>query len=295
MISENDTSHVLPDFLIELLDTIARKEGFENASFAVRESSNHSNGFSGPINRIHVVVLGERNGVDDELSLICKLMPSSEEHRELFDLVKVFRREAFMHREVLTLMNDFQIEKGVTIENGFFQYPKCYGIVDDEANDCFAIVMEDLKKSGYELYNKLSPSEFNHVKLFMKSLGKFHALSFALKDQRPSVFEKFKNLDEIFSAQIQHTTMQLMFHSSYDRAILAFENDIAKEKAIRVLNNWKRSYLYDLPKLSDGRKSEPFSVINHGDCWNNNVMFKYNKKVNLLFFFDKENLKRWKS
>lgn len=283
MSSENNKSEngsdEFPDYLIELLDDITKKEGFESYTYSISAGSNHGDGFLAAMKRI--TVLGKRNGRDDELSLIFKLMPTSAARREQFNSTKVFSREVTMYNKVLKIMNDFQIEKGLTAEDGFFEYPKCYGIIDDEKNDRFALVMEDLKKSGYEMFDKFKPSDYNHVKLFMESLGKYHAISFALKDQRPGVFEQFKDLEDIFSGQVEQSPemMQAMFRFAYDRAISAFDDDIAKENAVLTLRKLKENFLHDLKSLPLGRRSEPFSVINHGDCWNNNLMFKYDTKV----------------
>lgn len=269
----------LPDYIIELLDKIAKKEGFESYTYSTSAGSNHGDGFLAAMKRI--TVSGKRNGRDDILSLIFKLMPASAARREQFNSTKVFTREVTMYNKVLNIMNDFQIEKGLSAEDGFFEYPKCYGVIEDAANDRFALVMEDLKESGYEMFDKFKPSDYDHVKLFMESLGKYHAVSFALKDQRPGVFEQFKDLEDIFGDQVNNSPemMQAMFRHAYDRAILAFEDDIAKEKAVLALRKLKENFLHDLVNLPAGRKSEPFSVINHGDCWNNNLMFKYDEKV----------------
>lgn len=276
--ADNDYNE-LPDFLIELLEKIAKREGFESYTYSVSAGSNHGDGFLAAMKR--VTVSGKRNGRDDELPLIFKLMPSSAARREQFNSTKVFSREITMYNKVLKLMNDFQLEKGLSTDDGFFDYPKCYGVIDDVENDQFALVMEDLKASNYQMFDKFQPSDYNHVKLFMEALGKYHAVSFALKDQRPGVFEQFKDLEDIFADQVNSSPdmMQAMFRFAYDRAITAFEDDIAKETAVLTLRKLKENFLKDLLNLPAGRKSEPFSVINHGDCWNNNLMFKYDEKV----------------
>lgn len=276
--TENELEE-LPDYLIEILNKITKKEGFESFTYSISAGSNHGDGFLAAMKRI--TVSGKRNGRDDKLSLIFKLMPTSAARREQFNSTKVFSREVMMYNKVLKMMNDFQVEKGLTAEDGFFEYPKCYGVIEDEANDCFALVMEDLKTSGYEMFDKFKPSDYNHVKLFMESLGKYHAVSFALKDQRPAIFEQFKDLEDIFAGQVENSPdlMQAMFRFAYDRAILAFEGDIAEENGVLTLKKLKENFLHDLLTLPAGRKSEPFSVINHGDCWNNNLMFKYDEEV----------------
>jgi len=182
---------------------------------------------------------------------------------------------------VLPAFAKFQKEKGLTVEEGFHEYPKCYGTLDDKANDRFVIVLEDLKAIGYALFDKFKAADFNHVKLFAESLGKFHAISFALKDQRPDEFAKFKNLKDVFIQQMedQPDVMGSMFTFFFDKSIAAFKPE--EEVEIKALTKMKENFVAELKRTGSGDSSEPFSIVNHGDCWNNNMMYVYGKEDNV--------------
>lgn len=277
-----DSSNDLPEFLIALLKVIAEKEGFTDYTFDVSAGSNHGDGFLAVVKR--VIVSGTRNGKTDFLPLICKLMPTSKARREQFNSDAVFIREAFMYSQVLPTFTEFQKEKGLSTKDGFCEYPKCYGTLDDKESDSFVIVLEDLKATGYEMFDKFKAADFNHVKLFAESLGKFHAVSFALKDQRPEVFAKFTHLKDVFLQQVedQPDTMVPMFHFFFDKSIAAFKPE--EEAEIKALTKLKESVLEELRRTATGAASEPFSIINHGDCWNNNMMYVYGTEVKKSFF-----------
>ncbi|KAJ6632707.1 hypothetical protein Bhyg_16080 [Pseudolycoriella hygida] len=276
---DTDDSKNLPEFLNVLLREISEKEGFTDFEFDVSAGSNHGDGFLAVIKR--VIVAGTRNGKPDTLPLICKLMPTSQARRDQFNSDAVFIREAFMYSQVLPTFVEFQKEKGLGEKEGFYEFPKCYGTLDDKANDRFVIVLEDLKVSGYELFDKFKPADFNHVKLFAESLGKFHAVSFALKDQRPEVFAKFKHLRDVFVQQVEEKpeVMVPMFEFFFDKTIAAFKPE--EETEINAINKLKANVTQELLRTSMGDVSEPFSIINHGDCWNNNMMYVYGKENNV--------------
>ena len=73
--------------------------------------------------------------------------------------------------------------------DGFHEYPQCYRTVDEEPNEC--LLLEDLSVHGFTIINRHTDEvTADHVRLVMKTLGKFHAISFALKDQQPDTFKE---------------------------------------------------------------------------------------------------------
>ncbi|KAJ4427556.1 hypothetical protein ANN_25204 [Periplaneta americana] len=50
-----------------------------------------------------------------------------------------------------------------------------------------------MEQSGYVMLNKRQPLDMPHVYMVLKELGRFHALSFAFKDQDPQKFIALKS------------------------------------------------------------------------------------------------------
>lgn len=80
----------------------------------------------------------------------------------------------------------FQIDHGVTGENSLTEVPKCLAVYCDGENDFLAL--EDLRPGGYRPASRQNGLDLMHCQMIIKKLGKFHALSLAIKDQDPQLF-----------------------------------------------------------------------------------------------------------
>lgn len=50
------------------------------------------------------------------------------------------------------------------------------------------LFLEDLQLRGFVMWDRIKQLDFAHMSLSFRALGRFHALSFALRDQRPEDF-----------------------------------------------------------------------------------------------------------
>ena len=122
------------------------------------------------------------------------------------------------------------------------------------------------------------PITFEHVALVMKALGKFHAISFALKDQQP---EKFKEL-----ASLSFEQFWGMFNSDasqYYYGMMKRMTDILEEEErFDLLEKFNESVGTDLlatvNKLISVESAGPYAVICHGDLTTNNTLFRYDEQ-----------------
>lgn len=271
----------LPKYLVEELNKIAKDNGFVDFEIEQDAGSKHGDGFMATM--VNIKVSGQRtvDGVtkdNDELNLICKLLPTNTARRELFNSENVFAREVTMYNTVLPLFVRFQEEKGLTTENGFFDFPKCHFAVSDTKTDRHVIIMDDLRTQGFLLWDKLQPIEYENVRLLMTALGRLHALSFAIRDQRPEVFATFFDMSDVILEMMETApAMETIFKAGMDQSMSFFKENTEEYK---FLENMSRTWKETFHNCLADKVAEPFAVVGHGDCWNNNMMFLSNSEVN---------------
>ena len=210
---------------------------------------------------------------------MCKISPISDGQIDHFDAATSFDRETFLYKEVHSTFYDFHKKKAIDPEIEFSYVPRCYFAKYDMENKEIGLIMEDLKHLGYKMWNKANPVDFGHASLVMQSLGKFHALSLAMKNQDPEKFERFKVLPDVLAPMFEKEMFAKMMDVQFEKAISALDDgeDFTRD----LLLKYKGTYLSDLKFCADPANAEPYAVVNHGDCWINNFMFHYKVNSNL--------------
>ncbi|XP_076238164.1 uncharacterized protein LOC143181556 [Calliopsis andreniformis] len=149
--------------------------------------------------------------------------------------------------------------------------PECFlGLEDD------VIVLEDMAHSGYEMTDKFTPFNFEHCKILMKTLARFHAKSL--------IFEELykKNLHDEFSHCMQETLWPLKDGRAKAMFDAAVKGVVSMIDLVPDLNEDQKKKLQmkvielstdHANKLSPSVKHK--NVLCHGDLWANNILFKY--------------------
>lgn len=268
---------VLEQWTIDLLESVAKDEGFVDFTLEHSSGSNIGDGFMGIMQR--VLIRGRRNGRQEVHPVMLKMPPTNKVRQQQFKSAVLFEREIKMYQHVLPLFVEFQQSHGLTPEGevGFFGFPKCYATVCEPELNRFALVMEDLRAKNYAMFDKLKSIDMNHCQLIMEELAKYHAVSFALHDQRPETFEQFYTLEDVFVEHMikgNKEMMQTFYDFALDRVVNSLDDDETELKTlIRKVNGNLAEQLDTCVTLRPDRRAT--SVINHGDCWNNNMMYLY--------------------
>lgn len=131
------------------------------------------------------------------------------------------------------------------------------------------IVFEDLKQGGFVMPEKSTGLDEKQIKLALTKLAMFHAASLVLQGKRQKVFDDFDV--GFFSRKItvfNNTFMSIFGHVVEEVATWpGFENYAEK------LEKLKPNFIENATRCFDV-KSGDFCVLNHGDIWKNNLMFK---------------------
>lgn len=141
------------------------------------------------------------------------------------------------------------------------------------------IVLEDLKETGYSMCDRFEQLDFDHCRMLMNTIATYHALSVAVAKE---------NLDLVKNVGKEHIFVIGNKHPEYDdvlrKCLIAFS---------KAIKNWKglERFQYiseDKMDLVINKYSEiftprkRFNVLNHGDLWTNNILFKYNEDGNVI-------------
>lgn len=111
------------------------------------------------------------------------------------------------------------------------------------------------------------------MSLCLKALGKFHAISFAIKDQQPAKFKELSNkiCEQYWTIFTNEFRQRYVFMFDDFTSILKDENRFdLYEKVKAVAGN---DYIAKVFELISSESAEPYAVICHGDVTTTNTMF----------------------
>ncbi|KAF2901782.1 hypothetical protein ILUMI_04398 [Ignelater luminosus] len=255
------------DNIEECLMKIAEKEGIVNVVISNLPEIDGQ----GYLSNISVMNLdGQRKtGERCKLNLLIKIAATNEKLRQITAVNELFHIEIRMYESIFPAFYEF--EKQRNIGSPFAMVPKCYKTFRDTKPEI--LIFENLNKSGYHNWNRKLQMDSEHVKAVLKEYGKFHAVSFAMRDQNP---EHFQQLTKNF-----HNNLAIMLRRSGTFNIL-----VNKVKSLlklldlqtdaRVLRKYQE-FLNTAEEKLDFLISDcdNFYAILHGDSWCNNMLFKY--------------------
>lgn len=151
-----------------------------------------------------------------------------------------------------------------------------YKSIDTELKEC--LFLQDLSRDNFAMVDKKAVT-VEHILLVMKTLGKFHALSFALRNQQPEKFaEIISGLQETLFLHGYNQHLATLFNMAEMNVINSINDDQDAHLLDAVLRIYERNQFDIVVECVDGNACEPYSVVAHGDLWSNNTMFQCNEK-----------------
>lgn len=256
----------LAENLIRLLEEIAQSEGFTSYEIERTGGTQKGDRLVGEISYIDIKGTSSC-GQPKVLQLVLKCAFSDESIREIIPISDIYLTEINVYEKVFPLFMKFQV--GKNISDRFTGFPKCYRTVRCHLEEC--LVLHDMKSLGYIMWDRTKPMDENHVALILQEYGKFHGTSFALKDQKRDEFNKISS--EVHNAFVTQIDMALpAYVENIEHSLTLFDSE-KDRKIVEELKEFKK-ILKDFVVSLFFHKDD-FSVFVHGDCWCNNMMFKY--------------------
>ncbi|XP_055637425.1 uncharacterized protein LOC129776066 isoform X2 [Toxorhynchites rutilus septentrionalis] len=211
----------------------------------------------------------DESGSPLKVKLVVKSIPKNVGRR------KTFRSDNFFQNEI----NFYNI---VMKEFYAFQQARCPKAPFDESSLCLAasadgvndfIALEDLNQFGYASASRQNGVGLPECLLCMQTLGRFHALSLAMKDQDPDKFHFLvKNIkDTYYASEFKgwyNNFINIQIGIAKDAVKQEYGGTEIEEKVEKFFN----CDFYDKMVYFTHTRNQN-SVINHGDCWMPNFLF----------------------
>ncbi|KAG5872542.1 hypothetical protein JTB14_038175 [Gonioctena quinquepunctata] len=215
--------------------------------------------------KIHV----EHGGKPVSLQFFVKFVLRNNESQFLTDMSLIaYKKEAFFYTVFVPLLKEMGLDSVASFA------PKCYSVRKNEF-----ILLEDISIEGYSSLDVATPFDHSHLLEVLKQLAKLHATSFILEEKLSKSLRKTVRIDEFYGKFLEET----FYRKDISEVVVVILNYFL-EKMPDILMKISGD---DFLKRVDGKFAKWFedvkrsqkyrNVVNHGDTWCNNILFRKNQ------------------
>ncbi|CAH0397166.1 unnamed protein product [Chilo suppressalis] len=244
---------------------VLEKRGFINNKVTFAPVGLAGDNYASNVKRITVEVPDGEN-----FQMIAKIANTIEEIRAFNSADLLFNNESTMYEEVLPMLKKLQQDAGVP-DDETITYAECYGCNTEAPNE--VILLEDLKLRDFSMLDKYQSLPNEAVKMILKNFAILHSLSHALKKSNPQVYNQYRNkLRDLWIETSDRPEFVMMSEQLENNVMSIFEETEVKYK--NALKGAITNMSIMTKKLTIADANSKYSVIQQGDSWTNNIMFK---------------------
>lgn len=217
------------------------------------------------------------------LHTILKIAPTSPARRAHMRVKDMYTREVFMYANVFSEFAALHAPHAEAVARApFSAAPQM--LYATLKNDAEFIIFEDLTAVAFAINSRTNLPTYDLVVCAFRALAQLHAMSFVLQARQPTRFAALvaQMDDNLFTADMEEVSVE--FGKKYvrrTRHLLEADLKLSGEDTPQM-----REVLLALHKIEDnfqgicmnavnGAEYAPYSVICHGDFWNNNILYKF--------------------
>lgn len=259
----------LPSDVLNLVRKVAEAEHMKCFEIGAVETNKKGEGFTG---NIYAVTVLDKND-DTKLNLLIKKAFDESSVRDKVPVRDTYENEIYFYKHLYPSLQVFQ-KANSSATSCEDLLPRCFDVCLDDGME--ALVLDNLKSGGFKVFSKKLPLDADHVELIFKKYGYFHALSFAFKHKKSDKFSKITSpikgvCGKIFDTEFYQVYFTNLFNDINDSWMSAEQDDddIIRKEFQKYLQE-PYEIIQECLKCDD-----KYSVVLHGDCWSNNMLFKY--------------------
>lgn len=273
---EIEVDSVAPDWVkIDYFKTLLKTEKADYKdiqSFRVKKATEAGDNYFSTMLSVDIDYLTVSGG-KSSISFMLKVPPPGDATKAILDLMIPFKKEIAMYYDVIPQLEQLYQQAGQPIIFG----PKSYKFSSTPDED--HILLENLRPAGYKNADRLKGLNINETEHVLAKLAKLHAASAQLYVTKGPYTDCLdKPLDKEMSRQVYNSPQNKSFMELAGEATRSLKgSEHFGDKVIKILDN-----LFDLTTKAEEYDKDQFNVLNHGDCWTNNVMFAYDSQGDII-------------
>ncbi|EDW66720.1 uncharacterized protein [Drosophila virilis] len=210
------------------------------------------------------------------VSFVLKAQHNNEIMAAILSKLRLFQKEEKMYHTILPKFEQLYADVGKTIKFA----PKAYKIDQDLGVDY--VLLEDLKVKSFKNANRLAGLNLDHMQQVLEKLAAFHAASACYVEQNGMFGEEFTV--GVFSEANRRLLQEFNASGAFLAQLKKWKN------CQKIYEKLAKSDEYLVDRLLQDQQvsMREFNVLNHGDCWNLNIMFLYDAfgKIKETLFVD---------
>ncbi|CAG9838936.1 unnamed protein product [Diabrotica balteata] len=261
-----------------IIKNIAVSEGFTDPEITASGQMDNGEGFTGNVIFISITDKQRTKGLD----IVVKQSNLNQNVRDAIPVHTLYKNESYFYNRIWPELSKLQN----TLPNidPFNNIPKCFATDVHKDKEC--LIMENLMTQQFKTIEKNVSFSDAELKYILTKYGKFHGLSFGYKAKYPNNFNEFcETLTPYWKIQGDAKLFIYCFEDAVKKCekYLSLNKDIkTKESLEKLTKNCVELYKNSVTYTGN------YGVITHGDCWSNNMMFKYDKngKIEDMKFID---------
>ncbi|KAH8417045.1 hypothetical protein KR222_001857, partial [Zaprionus bogoriensis] len=242
--------------------------------FQVKEPCAKGENFTTLVLRVKInVSLNE--GCQAETSYIVKLLPTTFSTRNMISSWKVFDKEKLSYGCYVPEFEQMyrNVNKAITFG------AKYYEASSPPTKEL--IILEDLGIHGFKNANRQEGLDMKHSHAVLEKLAQFHAASavrYEVKGAYPDIYDRNLCSEEDKFQEFRDNQARSLI-----QALPLYEASHLENALTKLFSELKNK----LPELTKYDPAE-FNALIHGDCWLNNLLFKFNDQgeIDDMLFVD---------
>ncbi|XP_059620995.1 uncharacterized protein LOC132264721 [Phlebotomus argentipes] len=239
---------------------------FQIADAKIEIGTSAGDNYCSTIYRVFLSIIDSQAN-HQKVQFLIKHLLSSDTGESLMKFMHTFGKEVDMIKNIMPRLT--KITGGTQFVARFY-----HSYSEPQSN---MIIVQDLKELQYRMADRKEALDYDHCCVALTKLGQMHAASMILTQDNPSLMDNYK-FGILHGSENNPGLIQQILGANYPALCKVSKNWVGFEDISQKLNDMQDKFWRIVYECQLG-KNDKYKVLNHGDFWINNFLFKYNEET----------------